>query len=155
MGRLCFALILRQHCDGRQAKAWVDKYTQQCKPCQRVQMIYRRCVVLRQVGSVQLSLTRTYDMEGLNIAASTDDEVHYVYTITNNGLLSLYNIGIKAKTLKENNVAITCEDTGDELVVGSTTGSVEGLAAYPSKGLASAASLRCAATDSVSRAEVR
>jgi len=84
--------------------------------------------LLDQVGSVSLRLEWTYANHDQD--ASITDEIAYTYTIINDGLLTLYNIAV--------------EDIA-----------VEGLASYPSNGLAPAESLACSATGSVSRAEVR
>lgn len=73
-----------------------------------------------------------------------------MYTVTNNGLLTLYEIAVHAEDL-----TIVCDDIDG---VGSIEGEgkVERLARYPSSdGLAPAASLTCRATGSVSRVEVR
>ncbi|CAB1117937.1 unnamed protein product [Ectocarpus sp. CCAP 1310/34] len=105
-------------------------------------------VGLDQVGSVQLRLESTYANKGKN--ATTADEVKYVYTIENNGLLTLYNIAVHAEGL----VDIVCVNTDGDSVSGSSPGRVEDLAGYPSDGLAPAGSLTCSATGSVSQAEI-
>lgn len=100
-----------------------------------------------QVGSVHISLESTYANGGNG--AGISDEVNYEYIITNNGLLTLYDIAVET----EAPVNIVCIDTDGKQVAGSS-GGVEGLAAYPSKGLAPAELLACSATAGVSRAEV-
>lgn len=102
----------------------------------------------RQVGSVQIRLVSTYANKDKN--ATTADEVNYVYTIENNGLLTLYNIAVQAEGL----VDIVCVNTDGDSVSGSSPGRVEDLAGYPSDGLAPAGSLICSATGRVSQAEV-
>lgn len=121
--------------------------TNACRPCQLREM--------RQVGSLDLSVTRTYDKEGRNTAASTVDEIQYVYEIMNNGLLTLYDISIEAHALVVNKGLINCTDTRGYFFDAPMFGSVDGLAAYPSMGLAPATSLVCTASDGISRAEVR
>lgn len=98
-----------------------------------------------QVGSVDLVLMSTYANRGKN--ATTNDTVSYTYEVTNNGLLTLYEIAVHAEEL-----TIVCDD-GVGKVEGE--GSVSGLASYPSDGLAPADSLTCLATASVSQEEVR
>lgn len=105
-----------------------------------------------QIGSVQLALTTTYSNAGKK--ASTGDEINYVYTVTNNGLLTLYDIKIQADSLHEEEFAIDCVNTNNLLVRGSNVATLSGLAAYPDKGLAPAASLRCTATGVITQAEV-
>ena len=97
-------------------------------------------------------MTPTYSVD---TASTTDDEVGYTYTITNNGLLNLYGIEIVVDGLAANGISVTCGDVGGDSVVGEAPGSVTGLAAYPDKGLSPAASLTCMATDKVSQAQVR
>lgn len=104
-----------------------------------------------QVGSVRLKVKPSYTKE---TATTTDDEVQYTYTITNNGLLSLYNIELVVDGLLENGILLSCDDVGGESVEGASAGMVTGLAVYPENGLAPAASLICSATDKVSQAEV-
>lgn len=104
---------------------------------------------------MRLSLNSTYFKMDPSNAASTDDEVHYLYTITNNGLLTLYDIGIKVKALVEHDVGINCVDTDGELVEPAAAGVVKGLASFPDMGLAPASFITCTATDGVSRSEVR
>lgn len=105
------------------------------------------CIV--QVGSIDLVLLATYANKDL--AATISDEIDYLYTITNDGLLTLYNIAVQAEAL----MTIVCVDTDGQDVAGSNLGNVEGLASYPDNGLAPAEFLTCRATGSVSRAEVR
>lgn len=97
---------------------------------------------------------RTYTKEGLNKAATTEDEIHYTYTVTNDGLLTLYNISVQAEELMANNIAITCVDTDSKLVEGPNIGISPELASYPDEGLAPATSIMCTAIDSVSQEEV-
>ena len=85
-----------------------------------------------------------------NQPATSTDEVGYAYTVTNNGLLTLYNIAVHAGVL----VDVVCVDTNGEEVGGTSLGVVEGLASYPSRGLAPAGSLECSTTSSVSQEEV-
>lgn len=105
-----------------------------------------------QVGSVSLRLEWTYANHDQD--ASITDEIAYTYTIINDGLLTLYNIAVEDIAVHgEDPMTIVCIDTDGENVDGS--GLVEGLASYPSNGLAPAENLTCSATGSVSRAEVR
>lgn len=99
-------------------------------------------------------LGQSYDKQGTEAAAATSDVITYTYTITNNGLLSLYNIGIQDDTLHETGVAITCTDTDSQSEVGLGSGAFTGLAAYPNNGLPPAQSLTCTASDGVTQAEV-
>lgn len=108
-----------------------------------------------QVGSVRASLGQSYGKLGTDAAAATSDVITYTYTITNNGLLSLYNVSIQDGVLHENGVAITCTDTDSQSVLGLDPGAVAGLAAYPDNGLAPAQSLTCTASDGVTQVEVR
>lgn len=101
-----------------------------------------------QVGSIDLAVSAIYDNKDL--AATIADEIDYVYTITNDGLLTLYNIAVQA----EASMAIVCVDTHGQDAAGLSPGNVEGLARYPDNGLAPAEVLTCRATGSVSRAEV-
>ncbi|CAM9789547.1 unnamed protein product, partial [Ectocarpus sp. 6 AP-2014] len=105
-------------------------------------------VMFEQVGSIDLLLKSTYANKGL--AATTADEIDYVYTITNDGLLTLYNITVQAEGL----MAMVCVDTDGRDAGGALNGRVDGLARYPSKGLAPAAYLKCRATGTVTRAEI-
>lgn len=73
-----------------------------------------------------------------------------MYTIINDGLLTLYNITVQAEAL----MAMVCVDTDGRDVGGALNGRVDGLAPYPSKGLAPAGYLKCRATGTVTRAEV-
>ena len=108
--------------------------------------------LLGQIGSVSLLLESTY--ANFDQDASVDDVIVYKYTITNNGLLTLYNIAIEDIVVEgEDPMSIECIDTDGGKVDGSSL--VQGLASYPSDGLAPAGSLTCSATGSVSRAEVR
>lgn len=108
-----------------------------------------------QVGSVHVLLGRSYDKLGTGAAAATSDEIKYTYTITNNGLLDLFDIGIEDNTLHDNGVTITCTDVDAQTADGVGHGSFTGLATYPDKGLAPATSLTCTATDGVTQSEVR
>lgn len=101
-----------------------------------------------QVGSIDLAVLATYGNKDL--AATIVDEIDYVYTITNDGLLTLYNIVVHGEGL----MTIVCVDTDGQFVTGLGTGNVEGLATYPDNGLAPAEVLTCRATGIVSRAEV-
>lgn len=101
-----------------------------------------------------MSLSQSYDKLGTDAAAATSDVIAYTYTITNNGLLSLYNIGIYDDGLHERGVAITCTDTDSQSEVGLSSGAFTGLATYPDNGLAPAQSLTCTASDGVTQAEV-
>ena len=102
-----------------------------------------------QVGSIDLTVSWDYSRDGQ--AASTTDEIGYTYTIINNGLLTLYNIGLRTE---DPEAEIVCGDThGSARVAGDQ--SVEGLASYlGDHGLAPAASLVCRATGGVSRETV-
>lgn len=110
----------------------------------------------RQTGSVMVSIRPSYDKLETTAAAATSDEIVYNYTITNNGLLSLYDISIEGSGLHEKGVYITCTDVDSLAVPGVGHGAVTGLATYiDNKGLAPAASLTCSAKDGVTQAEVR
>lgn len=108
-----------------------------------------------QVGSVRVVLGRSYDKLGTNVAAATSDEIKYTYTITNNGLLDLFDIGIEDNELHDNGVTISCTDVDSQPANGVGHGSFTRLAPYPDKGLAPAESLTCTATDGVAQSEVR
>lgn len=108
-----------------------------------------RCLTLCQVGSIDLTVLATHANAGL--AATTADEVDYVYIITNNGLLTLYNITVHA----EAPMVIACIDIDGQEVAGVGGGSVEGLAEYAGDGLVPATSISCTAPSSVSQDEVR
>lgn len=102
-----------------------------------------------QVGSIDLAVSVDYARDGE--AASTTDEIGYTYTITNNGLLTLYNIGLRTE---DPDVEIACGDT-DGSASDVHHQSVDDLASYlGDHGLAPAASLVCRATGGVSRAAV-
>lgn len=102
-----------------------------------------------QVGSVDLGVSWDYPRE--DRAASTTDEIHYEYTITNNGLLTLYNISLYTE---DPLVTIVCGDTDGSASVRGV-GSVGGLASYlGDHGLAPAGNVMCQATGGVSRAAV-
>lgn len=100
-----------------------------------------------QVGSIDLAVSWDYPRKDL--AASIADGIDYVYNITNNGLLTLYNIVLHTK----DHIAFACDDIDG---VGSVeaVGSAEPLASYSGDGLAPAGSLVCRATSGVSRAAV-
>lgn len=103
-----------------------------------------------------VSLEQRYDKLGTNAAAATSDEIEYNYTITNKGLLSLYDISLEDSGLHENGVIITCTDVDSSSVAGVDHGNVTGLAAYiDNKGLAPTSSLTCSAKDNVTQEEVR
>lgn len=104
---------------------------------------------------MRVSLGQSYDKLETNATAATSDKITYTYNITNNGLLSLYDIGIEDDDLHEKGVFITCTDVDSLVVSGVGHGAVTGLAAYPTKGLAPAASLTCSAIDGVTQVEVR
>lgn len=108
-----------------------------------------RCLLLPQVGSIDLAVLTTY--ADATLAATTANEVEYVYTITNDGLLTLYNIAIEA----EATMAIVCIDTDGHLVAGANDGRVEALADYTGDGLVPAASMECMATGIVTQDEAR
>lgn len=100
-----------------------------------------------QIGSIDLAVSSNYSRK--DHAASIADTIDYLYIITNNGLLTLYNIVLRM----EDPIVIVCDDIDG---VGNVEGigSVEGLASYPGDGLAPAGYLICRATGGVSRAEV-
>lgn len=104
---------------------------------------------------MRVSLVQSYGKLGTDTPAATSDVITYTYNIINNGLLSLYNVGIQNDGLLEKGVAITCTDTDSQSVLELGSGAVTGLAAYPDNGLAPAQSLTCSASDGVSQAEVR
>lgn len=104
--------------------------------------------LFRQVGSVRLEVVPT--PTNVTQPATTADEVDYVYTVTNNGLLTLYNIAIQTDDLVE----LVCVNGSGGEVVGTSLGIAEGLASYPSTGLAPAGSLACSTTSRVSQEEV-
>lgn len=80
--------------------------------------------------------------------------MEYTYKIANNGLLSLYDIGIEDQRLHEKGVIITCIDVDGRTMNGAGHGAVTGLAAFPDNGLAPAQSLTCTAKDGATQAEV-
>lgn len=112
---------------------------------------------MRQTGSVIVSITQSYGKLGTDAAAATSDEFEYNYTISNNGLLSLYDIRIGDSGFSEKGVFITCTDVDSAAVSGTGHGAVTGLASYNSDnmGLAPGRSLTCSARDSVTQSEVR
>ena len=105
-----------------------------------------------QVGSVDLVIdSRNYTREDQE--ASITDEMSFDYAIVNNGLLTLYNIGLDTKGF----VTVGCatEDSADAEIITVDGGSVGGLATYVrDHGLAPGGELKCQATGGVSRAEV-
>ena len=107
-----------------------------------------------QVGSVDILLETFYDKLGTGAASATSDEVDYKITITNNGLLKLYDIGIEDEGLQARGVIIVCTDIDLQTATGAGHGVFTGLAEYPGKGLVPAASLTCTARDGVTQAEV-
>lgn len=109
----------------------------------------------QQVGSVHVKLAQAYEKQGRGIRAATSDEVKYTFTITNNGLLSVYDIGIKNSDLHDKDAAISCTDINLHKSTGVGNGVYTGLASYPDNALAPAAWLTCTTTDTVSQAEVR
>ncbi|CAM9249880.1 unnamed protein product, partial [Hapterophycus canaliculatus] len=111
-------------------------------------------VSFSQVGSIRVLLTKSYDKLGTDAAAATSDEVDFIYTITNNGLLNLYDIGIESDDLHVKGVSITCMDVDSETSPGVGHGAFTGLAEYPDQGLAPASSLTCTATDGVTQGEI-
>lgn len=127
--------------------------------CYTIVSVCNACFTLKhalQTGSVLVSIGQSYDKLGTDAAAATSDDIEYTYTITNNGLLSLYDIDIEDTGLHEKGVSITCTDVDSSVVSGVGHGAVTGLAAYiDNRALAPAASLTCSATDSVVQAEVR
>lgn len=69
-------------------------------------------------------------------------------------MLKLYDIGIEDEDLRARGVRIACTDVDLQTATGAGDGVFAGLAAYPEKGLAPAASLSCTAEDGVTQAEV-
>lgn len=111
---------------------------------------------LTQVGSIRIEANPFYFPESQEGEAATKDTVSYDYNVTNNGLLSLYNISIRDSVLKSHGSIITCTDTDGKPVVGSAAGGeLNDLASYPDNGLAPAAQLNCKGTDTISQNEVR
>lgn len=96
-----------------------------------------------------------YEKEGLKEAAATTDTVLYTFSVVNNGLLSLYDISLSDSTLEAHGTIVTCMDVGGTTVTGTNPGVLNGLAAYPGKGLAPAEQLTCTGTDLVFQDEVR
>lgn len=107
-----------------------------------------------QVGSVDILLETSYDKLDTGAASAASDEVECKFTITNNGLLRLYDIGVEDEGLQARGVTIVCTDADLQTATGAGHGLFAGLAAYPGNGLAPAASLTCTANDGVSQAEV-
>ncbi len=102
-----------------------------------------------QVGSVDVRVSWKYPREDQE--AGINDKIHYEYNITNNGLLTLYNVALYTE---DGDAAVVCEDT-DGSASDTGAGSVGGLASYVGDhGLAPAGVLTCQATGGVSRAEV-
>lgn len=114
----------------------------------------RSCATTTKVGSVDILLETSYDKLGTGAASATSDEVEHKITITNNGLLRLYDIGVEDGGLQARGVRISCTDVGLQTATGADPGVFAGLAAYPGNGLAPAASLTCTARDGVTQAEV-
>lgn len=106
----------------------------------------------QQVGSVHVKLRQAYKKQGKGTGAATSDEVKYTFTITNNGLLSVYNVGID---LQDKGAAISCTDVDLHKSTGVGKGVYAGLASYPDNALVPAARLTCTTKDGVSQAEVR
>lgn len=109
---------------------------------------------MQQVSSVYLTLEQLYEKAGTGIAAATSDKVEYTYKITNNGMLSLYEVAIEDEKLQMSGVYITCTDVDSTTATGIGHGAFTGLASYPDNGLKPAASLTCTAQDGVTQAEV-
>lgn len=86
--------------------------------------------------------------------ATIGDGIHYVYTVTNNGLLTLYNITLQSNSLSEEGFVIDCVDTDNFLVGGPNVVTLSELEGFPDKGLTPAAFLTCTATDTITQAEV-
>lgn len=102
-----------------------------------------------------IKLTYDYVKQATSEAASTSDEIEYTYTITNNGLLTLYNVSVQDETLGEREIDIMCTDVDLRTTRGTSHGVFTGLASYPHNGLVPGASIACTADDGVSQAEVR
>lgn len=118
-------------------------------------MIYPpRSRIQHQVGSVHILLEAFYDKLGTGAASATTDQAEYKITITNNGLLILYEIRVEDEGLLARRVKIACTDVDMKTAAGAGHGVFAGLAAYPGSGLAPAASLTCTAEDGVTQAEV-
>lgn len=114
----------------------------------------RSCTPTTKVGSVDILLETSYDKLGTGAASATSDEVEHKITITNNGLLRLYDIGVEDAGLQARGARISCTDVDLQTATGAGHGVFAGLAAYPGNGLAPAASLMCSARDGVTQAEV-
>lgn len=101
-----------------------------------------------------METSHAYPKEADTAPAATTDSVTYEYSLSNNGLLSLYNISMRDSLLGEHGTIITCTDTNGNSVVGSKPGEVNGLARYPDAGLTPTSKIFCSGTDMVSQEEV-
>lgn len=102
-----------------------------------------------------MKLRQAYKKQGKGTGAATSDEVKYTFTITNNGLLSVYNVGIENSDLQDKGAAISCTDVDLHKSTGVGKGVCTGLASYPDNALVPGARLTCTTKDGVSQAEVR
>lgn len=98
-------------------------------------------------------------------AAATADSVAYELTVTNTGLLALFNISVVAGgDVSGVPRALTCTDVdgerkynseGSPLTPTNASLRVEGLASYPGSGLKGGSSITCAFSSAVAQTEVR
>lgn len=125
--------------------------------------------LIAQVGSVRLLVTPTYAKTATPLeAAATSDMISYKLTVTNTGLLEVFNISVAAWGDGAGIVGpLTCTDVdGSEVIAEADTDGglfpltsrglmVRGLASYPYSGLRGGRSLICAFSSAVGQSEVR
>lgn len=117
---------------------------------------------------MRLLLTPSYAKTATPLeAASTSDTVDYEITVTNTGLLKIFDISVTAwgdgagisgalTCIDVNNAQVASDDTEDVRLSVSTHESlqVQGLASYPDSGLPGGGSLTCTFSSAVDQTEV-
>lgn len=120
------------------------------------------------MGSVRLVITASYPKTATPLeAAATSDAVSYVLTVTNTGLLQVFDIYVAAWGDGAGiTSALTCEDvdggsmtdeadTEDgQLTLTYESLKIQGLARYPDSGLRGGSSLTCTFSSAVGQTEV-
>lgn len=127
-----------------------------------------RAFPTNQVGSVRFLLTPSYAKAATALeAAATSDTVAYEITITNTGLLEVFDISVTAWADGAGiSGTLTCYDVDEtpQVANGGTGGGplpvahepleVQGLAGYPDSGLRGGGSLTCTFSTAIGQTEV-
>lgn len=105
-----------------------------------------------QVGSMAMRLTHFYADN--TSAAVVGQTVDFSFVLSNNGLLTLFDVSMRSDYLAERGSKVTCTDAGGNTIAGAAAGSIGGMAPYPDNGMAPGQSISCHSSVSVLQAEV-